>query len=86
MHGGDFDAADFRRSLPHADAGHHLVSPPRKTAQHRRRIRIVNGFAKDLVVDDDGRVGAEDHDRWRGAFSPAIAALKGPRHINHRGR
>ena len=61
-HGGGLDTTDFVAVLPQADAGEHFMTPAGQPSQHRRRLFVVARLAKDVAIDDDGRIRGEDKD------------------------
>ena len=51
-------------TVRHGDCGEHGMRAAAELRQHGDRMSAVDRFAEDLTVDDDDRVGADDHGIW----------------------
>jgi hypothetical protein len=57
--GGDH-APELDVAVAQADAGQDVVTATRQSSQHAGDVSVVGRFAEDVVVEDDGGVGAKE--------------------------
>lgn len=73
---GNLDLADHAGAGDGGDSGEDLVGASGEELEYAARVGLIDGFAEDFAVEDDGGVGAQDDEGVGGVVFVVAAAIE----------